>query len=157
MEFNDDDIRAITESVWGAVLSLEVVPAPPTAAADEHDGLIGSVGIRGAWNGTVLVRCPTELARRVAGIMFDVAPAAATAGQVEDAVCEVTNMTGGNVKSLLPEPCRLELPCLLRGDARARLLAKPAAARVDFACEATAFVVSIHEEPELATTTEAAP
>ena len=150
MEFNDDDIYAITENVWGAVLALAVAPAPPTAATEgDADWLIGGVDIRGEWNGTILVHCPTALAQRVAGIMFDVDPAAATPGQVEDAVCQVTNMTGGNVKSLLPEPCHLDLPRMLRGDERARLLAMPAATRVGFECGAATFVVSIHPDPDV--------
>ena len=153
MEFNDDDIRAITESIWSAILSLEVIPAPPSLApADDPDWLIGGVTIRGAWNGTVLVHCPAALARHVAGVMFDTDPAAATAAQIDDAVCEVTNMTGGNIKSLLPEPCWLELPRILREHERARVLATPMATHVAFECEASPFSVTIHEDTDLAPT-----
>lgn len=156
MEFNDDDIRAITESIWSAILALEVIPAPPgLAPADDPDWLIGVVTIRGAWNGTVLVHCPAVLARQAAAVMFDVDPAEATAAQIEDAVCEVTNMTGGNIKSLLPETCWLELPRILRNGDRTSVLAATAAAHVGFECGASPFSVSIHEDHDLAATVAA--
>lgn len=148
MQFNEEDIGSITESVWGAVLSLGVVPTPNAPLPEDGgDHLIGSIGIRGEWNGSILIACPAALARRVAGIMFDVDPTTATTTQIEDALCEVTNMTGGNIKPLLPEPCHLELPQVLRGGERTRVLATPVAAHVRFECEGQGFSVTVHEEP----------
>ena len=47
--------------------------------------------------------------------MFGMEPDEVSADEVADAVGELTNMVGGNIKSLLPEPSLLSLPTVSRG------------------------------------------
>jgi chemotaxis protein CheX len=143
MDFGEDEIRSITESVWTSVLGLEVQSCPEWVAAPDEQGLMtGVVAISGAWGGLVVLQCPLALARRAAAIMFDVEIDAATAEQTRDALGELTNMTGGNLKSLLPEPCDLALPEVtgVTEVPRGRL-----ALRVAFECNGEAFAVSVIE------------
>ena len=50
------------------------------------------------------------------------AEAELTTADLHDALGELTNMTGGNLKALLPEPCTLGLPVVVEGvDYRFRL------------------------------------
>ena len=47
--------------------------------------------------------------------MFGIEPDEPSYDQVQDALGELTNILGGQVKSLLPEPCRLSLPAIAEG------------------------------------------
>ncbi len=98
----------ITESVWTRFLGIGLAPVedmpPPRAEC------AASIAIEGAWNGVVVVCCSQELARRAAAAMFHCKEPDMTESQWRDALNEVVNIIGGNVKSLLPGPSRLELP-----------------------------------------------
>jgi chemotaxis protein CheX len=149
MEFNEEDIHAITESVWSAILGLAVQPCPPPTESTA-DSLIGSVDVVGAWHGTMVVRCPTALARHVGAIMFGLEPGTATLEHAQDAMSEITNMIGGNLKALLPEPCQLLFPQITRGTDATTAPAGQLIARAAFECESDVFLVAVHEdEPPL--------
>ena len=94
------------------MLGLDVQPIATPAAPGLGSTLVGTVRITGAWEGEVRLRCSSDLAHRVAGIMFAIDPASTTVAQAEDALGELANMTGGNLKALLPEPCQLSTPAV---------------------------------------------
>ena len=48
-------------------------------------------------------------------ILFDRAEREVSLDDVRDALGEITNMIGGNVKALLPTPSRLSLPTVVEG------------------------------------------
>jgi chemotaxis protein CheX len=109
-----EDIEAIgamvMESIAGVVLE-------PTAGEIPRDrpALTGCVHIDGAWNGAALVECELPLARRMTAVLFDRAEGDVSLDDVRDALGELTNMVGGNVKALLPAPSRLSLPTVVEG------------------------------------------
>lgn len=115
MQFLEDEISQVTTTVWDSVLGVplvreaEVPPGPPRA-------VFGCVQFTGAWEGAVIIETTAEFARQAAATMFGVEATAATTADTQDAMGELANMTGGNVKSLLPEPCRLSLPTVIEGD-----------------------------------------
>lgn len=109
MDPTSDDINALTMQVWEAVLCLPIendVPEP--RPSDLH--VVGMVNITGGWEGSVLVRCTRPLARTITETMFGMDPGEATADEIADALGEIANMIGGNVKSLVPGPSQLSLP-----------------------------------------------
>src|SRR5262245_9205552 len=77
--------------------------------------LTGCVQITGAWEGAVILHCPSPLARKAAAIMFEMDAEAASDDEVKDALGELTNMIGGNVKAQLRQPSRLSLPSVTEG------------------------------------------
>ena len=111
MQFLENEICQITEGVWNDLLGMGV---HRLAEAEAQNGggktLTGSVRIKGAWQGEVLLQCSAELARRAAVVMFRVELEKVSPEQAQDVVGELTNMTGGNLKALLPPPCHLSLP-----------------------------------------------
>jgi len=116
MKIADKDITTVTESIWRSVLGLEVEPAGEATGRDEGKRfLTGCVQITGSWEGAVTLDCSASLARRVAGIMFGVSPDKAESDEIQDALGEMTNMTGGNIKNLLPAPSLLSLPSVTEG------------------------------------------
>lgn len=147
MQFMEDEIRRITEDVFGMILGLAAVPAPATVKGP-IDGRTYSaaVQISGAWEGVVHLLCPASLAARATSIMFGLEASETTSlEQTQDAVGEITNMLGGNFKGLLPGPCRLSLPTVVEGDDY--LLRIPNRTTVTtelaFTCEGQAFVVTL--------------
>lgn len=142
--FADDDIRSITENVWTTMLGLEVEDAAGWPGAGETpDVLTGFVRITGAWGGAVVLHCPTPLARRIAATIFDVEPDKVSAVQVVDALGELVNMTGGNIKGLLPQPSKLSLPTVVTSAARHHVPDGKTISQLTFACGGDPFQVTV--------------
>lgn len=142
--------RALHESVttiWATMFDLEARPfvPPPTLTPSR---LTACVQISGAWHGALTLDCPDDLARRIAGIMFSM-PAEELDGElVRDAVGELTNILGGNFKTLLPEPCSLSLPAVTAGgDSVFRGAEARPVGRLGFVAADRPFVVTVLEGP----------
>jgi len=116
MQVAEKDLRLLTENIWRSVLGLDVCRAEeePSPAPGQRF-LTGCVQITGSWEGTVTLDCSAALARKVAGIMYGVSPERAKLDEIHDALGEMTNMTGGNIKNLLPAPSLLSLPSVTEG------------------------------------------
>jgi chemotaxis protein CheX len=143
MQFLEEEIRQVAGTVWSSVLGVELVPAariPPTP----ERVVSGSVQFTGAWEGAVTIECSAEFARQAAATMFGVDPAAASLADTQDAIGELANMTGGNVKSLLPEPCRLSLPTVVEGaDITTRIPGGAVVTSVAFDCQGSPLIVRL--------------
>jgi chemotaxis protein CheX len=74
-----------------------------------------SISITGTWNGNVIVQCSDELARELGAGMFGMEKDAIEKAEVRDAMGEITNMIGGNLKKNLPGPSSLSLPNVMFG------------------------------------------
>lgn len=110
----EEDLRIIAEQVWASYLDLDgespLVLLPPEKPSSE---VSASVSMTGAWQGHVVVRCSATAARNAAGALLGLGLDDVTVEDVTDALGELANIMGGNVKSLLPEPCALSLPHVL--------------------------------------------
>jgi len=117
-EVTDDQVASIAQDVWESFLALALVPHPLGEQAADPAGptLTGCVSVSGSWEGSVFLRCGADLARSAAEVMFDAEPGGLSAEEVCDALGELTNMVGGNIKSLLPGPSRLSLPSVAAGN-----------------------------------------
>lgn len=111
-----DDLREIAEQVWASYLDPEgenpLLDLPLPRPADE---VFGVVSVTGAWRGAVVISFSEAASKHAAGALLGVDQAEVTIEDVTDAVGELANIMGGNVKSLLPEPCALSLPHVLTG------------------------------------------
>lgn len=105
-----ETIVEIARETWTAFLSEIGAIELDGAAAAVHDAVTGSVDITGAWNGAVELTCSRTAARLAAATMYALDEASVTDGEVLDAVGELVNIVGGNIKSLLPGPTDLSLP-----------------------------------------------
>ncbi|GAB3684260.1 chemotaxis protein CheX [Angustibacter aerolatus] len=121
-----DDVWAVVEAVWESLLHTYPAPAPD-APLTAPVGAV--VEIAGAYAGWVRVTCEPGTARRVTEAMLAASPVAIGPlddEDVEDALRELANVLGGNLKSLLPGDCSLGLPAFLP-EADAHTAADPAA------------------------------
>lgn len=113
MEANDE-INELVGDIWGSVLGIPTAPAPATIQVDELR-LTGFVHIQGDWEGTVTLDCPLPLATTAAAAMFGMAVDELAKDEIDDAIGELTNMTGGGIKSMLGGTCKLSLPTVIEG------------------------------------------
>lgn len=112
-----EQIAEITRDVWGSFLSMDLAPV----LGGDGEPLVGQtltgvVHISGDWQGTVFVETTAEHARAGAEAMFAADPGTLSPDEVSDALGELTNMVGGNIKGLLPAPNKLSLPSVAGGE-----------------------------------------
>src|SRR5258706_16403160 len=88
----------ITRTVWKCTLGLDVVrcEAPALEAAPIFRA---TVTLRGAWDGELSLSCPDGLARETAALFFGKPADHVSDRETADAVGELANMTGGNLKA----------------------------------------------------------
>ncbi len=119
--------------------------ATPPAATGRT--VSGCVQFSGAWEGAVTIECSAEFARQAAATMFGIAPDQTSVADTKDAMGELVNMTGGNVKALLPEPCRLSLPTVTEGgDYSTHVHGGELMTTVIFDCQGSPLVVRLHKK-----------
>lgn len=118
------DVADVVEQVWSSFLG-EVHPLLATYIADgtafeATEAWSAAVSSRGAWDATITVEVSAALASTLTQVMLDL-PEADRAGledgEIADAVGELVNMIGGNIKSLMPGPSVLSLPAVAAGRA----------------------------------------
>ncbi|HEV7725938.1 MAG TPA: chemotaxis protein CheX [Modestobacter sp.] len=103
-------VQSIADDVWtslvgdGEVLVPLPVPAPEVTVS-------AWVQITGRWCGAVVVTCDEATAVALTECLLRARPPAVIEQEdVDDALGELANVLGGNVKSLLPELSSLGLP-----------------------------------------------
>jgi chemotaxis protein CheX len=110
------DLGQIGADIWAAMLGIELTPdhAADGYAQDERV-VTGCVQITGDFEGAVTVQTSHRFAVRAAGLMFGMEEQEVGEEEVRDTVGELANMSGGNVKSLMPGSCQLSLPSVTTG------------------------------------------
>jgi len=146
MPFNNEITHFIHE-IWANVLHLPVTPTDkPFKPMGEKNTLAGCIQITGEWQGTVAIYCCINLAQKVASIMWSQEESEVEFQQIQDALGELTNMAGGNLKALLPPPCRLSLPAVAITDHDFHIPNSQILSSVNFECENSIFVVAMLQE-----------
>lgn len=119
-----DDVRMVTDEVWrsllGEIEELTPHPAPAGAGFTSSSGGAWSavVTVTGEWQGVVTVELGEDVAHDLTRRMLAVPEnEGVTDADTADAVGELVNMIGGNVKSLMPGPSALSLPTVAAGRA----------------------------------------
>ena len=143
----EDEIVRLTETIWLSTVNLlptmtEGGTAEPGEAPAQM--LSGIVHITGEHSATVAVQVPHALASRLATSMFALDGSEPSAEDLQDALGEIANITGGNIKALLEGDCSLTLPVVIEGSSyRVRVPGGEVVNRVQFECDGLPFVVSL--------------
>ncbi len=128
------DIEQIVESVFETMLGvrLECVDRP---WFPDPDRLTATVHFAGEVPGAVVIECSMATACRMAGALTGIDHAAVDE-DVYDALAEIVNMVGGNLKSLLHAGCGLSMPTVVNGfDYKQRLPRARISTRSAFECD----------------------
>lgn len=114
MEPTAAEIVALTQEVCGSVLLLDAAQVD-VASVERPREVMASVQITGTWQGAVVLLCSSALAHAATAAMFDTDLDAVNQADLDDAMGELANMIGGNIKNRLPTPCKLGLPTVVCG------------------------------------------
>jgi len=101
-------VTEVTRAVWETAIGMGVEEVPD--APESEESLQVGVDISGEWTGKVVVTLPSRLAKAATAAMLECSEGDASPADVRDAVGEIANMIGGNIKSVLPGPSKLSLP-----------------------------------------------
>jgi CheY-specific phosphatase CheX len=130
----DADITEITRTIWATLFELPLEDGD-TAPLGPESTVTSCIQIDGAWHGAVVLQCPLTLARTLTAAMFQ-ADAAPELDEIFDALGELANMLGGNVKALLPGPSRISLPAVAVGsDYQLSVVGTSAVTSLAFSCD----------------------
>ena len=144
LEPSYDDVQMLVDEVWTSFLGTEE-PLLPCGPGELNVGWSAAVTVSGEWHGVVSVELPTGLAEEVTRRMLMVDEAHDE--DVADAVGELVNMIGGNVKSLMPGPSVLSLPVVAAGRV-ARPSDSVEVCRLDASWAGTPLLVSVSVRKE---------
>ncbi len=104
----------------------------------------------GAWKGAVVLECSEDQARFFTECLMDIPQPVYMDDDTRDAMGEVINMIGGNMKSVLPPGVSLSMPSVLEGpDYAYRICGSNQTARFSFCGEAGPLWVTLVQVAEV--------
>lgn len=118
MSLSPEDLFEVLQTIWSTQLGLELDDdgQPSGLVTDSKDGLMtGTVQISGGFTGAVHLVCGRGVIRTAAAQMFSVPEDDLSNEDLRDALGELTNMVGGNVKTLLEGTEYISLPTVIEG------------------------------------------
>jgi chemotaxis protein CheX len=107
---DEETVQSIVQEAWLALVGEEeyLLPLP---GGDPDDAISSWVEIVGPWTGSVVITTARMTAEELARCLLKQhAPPVIEAEDIEDALGELANVVGGNVKAVLPGPSVLGLP-----------------------------------------------
>jgi hypothetical protein len=113
MTLSGEEVAQLSRSVCEMLMALPTQDPPAAGGEPSH---LAFTRISGQWNGVVAIRCPGRFAARAAAILFGKAHDQLDPIDLRDGLLEMANVVGGNIKALLPEPCRLSIPQIAEPD-----------------------------------------
>lgn len=114
VEASSEMVEKIVTTVFTTMLDVEVSVADPTGTPS-GDHLTAAVYSEGEWEGAVLLECNCEQASQFTGSLLGIDPPEEFNDDVRDAIGELANMIGGNIKSVIAPEDRLSLPSVVHG------------------------------------------
>ena len=110
-----DELVQYTQFTWSSILEVDVEQVQEDFEDDSDNDINACVLISGAWKGMVVMSFHSKLAQAVTIKMFDLKKEKPTDEHLIDAVGEIINMIGGNLKALVPQPSFLSIPIVSIG------------------------------------------
>ncbi len=111
----DAETAQIVGDVFGAMLGMELGHVEGEPAPAGAEGVLSAgVYFTGPWRGAALVECTPTQARQFARRLMPVDGPLST-DDVRDALGEIANMLGGNLKAILPPGVGISMPSVVAG------------------------------------------
>jgi hypothetical protein len=105
----EGEIQRVISEIWKTTLRLPI--EVNTAYSNRESAVCARIDIHDAWQGSLLLAMESPLAvlatRAVFSLDCSVDP---TPDESNSVVAELLNVTAGNLKTVLPEPCVLGIP-----------------------------------------------
>jgi chemotaxis protein CheX len=107
---DEETVQSIAQEAWCALVGDDEFLVPLPGGLPE-DAISSWVTVAGPWNGIVVLTCGRSTAEQLSReLLKEHAPPVIEAEDIEDALGELANVVGGNVKAVLPGPSALGLP-----------------------------------------------
>jgi chemotaxis protein CheX len=110
-----DDVVAITQNIFSTMIQMETYPVSVDSPIEPETEMVGCIQIVGEWCGTILLKTPVALASVAGSRMLMLDENEVAEADRQDTIAELTNMIGGNIKSIVPSPSSLSLPTVTNG------------------------------------------
>lgn len=114
MKLNRNVINQIVSNVFDEMLDLTTEFCDSDSSAFQTERVVASVRISGELDGVVVVDAPLSTAQRIGETMFSADACDLEDVEICDAVGEIVNMIGGNIKGLSAGDSQLSIPCCSR-------------------------------------------
>jgi chemotaxis protein CheX len=138
------DIASIAQTIWQALFESTIAIGGDGGLGAESQ-VTGLVQLSGTFQGAVMIQCPEALGSELTAAMLQGAQTPG-AGDMVDALGELTNMFAGNIKALLPKPSSISLPTVALGSHyEIDVVGTTVLARVPFLCDGHPLVVTVLE------------
>jgi chemotaxis protein CheX len=136
------DIYQFAESVFLSMLGLDVQPSEAPLPAFEV--VTAAVYFAGPWKGAVLLQCDPQEACEFTTRLMGIPKPSQFDDDVRDAMGEIANILGGNLKPILPHGVVLSMPSVVAGTSSTlRICGDSPILRLAFSCEAGPFWLTI--------------
>lgn len=150
MGFLKEETFHIVKNIWDSILGLEIEPIEDALLNTNQHMLTGYIFIFGAWDGALSLDCSKKFADQASSIMFDIPASQLKMEDIQDTMGELANMLGGNIKSLLPQPCKLSLPSVVDGfDYRVNIPGSQCISTVSFKSQREPLRISLFKKMEI--------
>lgn len=110
MTIDSPTLDQVVSDVCQAMLGLPLESAAAASAA--NNALMATICIHGDWESRVQITASEDLARFIGQTMFAAEPEDLSEEEILDALGEIVNMIGGNLKGIVPGESNLSLPCV---------------------------------------------
>jgi chemotaxis protein CheX len=104
----ESELKQIFADVFESMLRAPVGLVSESAADPVE--VEASVSYEGAWNGMLVLQCTVKQAIDWAVQLMGITPPSGFDSDVRDALGELANMVGGNLKAILPPKNKLSVP-----------------------------------------------
>lgn len=146
MEYKEEIGQFVTD-IWSTFLSTKASPTDkPFKPKGNGNTLAGCVQITGEWQGSVTLYASKEIGNKIAATMYSLGETEVEDKQIQDVVGEITNVLAGNIKSILPAPCSISLPCVAVTDFNLHHPGSKMLTAINFECEGLFFFVVLHHK-----------
>jgi chemotaxis protein CheX len=114
VEAYDTEVARIVQDVLSTMTQYPVFPGNHPYG-DHPDHATCAVYFAGIWSGAVLIECPLSMAFEFTARLMRIPKPIQFDNDVYDALGELANMIGGNLKSVLPRGVSLSMPSVVEG------------------------------------------
>ncbi|MCA9084118.1 MAG: chemotaxis protein CheX [Planctomycetaceae bacterium] len=112
MAVDNPTMCQIISNVFDDMLAMPTQVVDRPVSEFNTDRIVAAIRISGSVEEVVVVEAPTASASLIGETMFAADPGTLASEEICDAVGEVVNMIGGNVKGLYDGDSKLSLPCV---------------------------------------------
>ena len=144
MQFFENEIKEYAEFAW-STLDLKITPSSGQFDENPENSVTANIQISGHWQGVIALKIGHDLAQQLAVNMFSIEKGRVTDAEINDALSEMINIIGGNLKSLLPQPNQLSLPMVGLKGTDLHFPFTEQCSQVVFDCLGKQFMVAIHQ------------